>query len=68
MADFCQQCSIEIFGSDFGDFKGLGTLTDEQRADGGWGWPVLCEECGMTLVNEEGACIMRDCLKKHGTA
>ena len=66
MADFCKQCSTELFGEDFGDLKGIGELTPEQREDGGWGFGALCEGCGSTLVDEAGQCILRNCLKKHG--
>lgn len=58
MADFCKQCSIDTFGKDFGDLKGL-CKPDEMVH-------TLCEGCGSNLVNSEGECICVDCLKKHG--
>lgn len=54
MADFCSQCSKEIFGEDLGDLKGL--ITEEQ-VNRGLGAPALCEGCGITLVNHEGLCL-----------
>jgi len=59
MADFCMQCSIELFNEDFEDFKGIGK---GKNLPEGSGWSVLCEGCGMTLVDDEGKCILRDCL------
>lgn len=60
MADFCKQCSEELFSEDFEDFKGLGELEKD------YGHSVLCEGCGPTLVDNNGYCITRDCLEKHG--
>ena len=61
MADFCKQCSIELFGEDYGDFK----PHNPAPLKPGYGWPVLCEGCGPTLVNNEGECIAKDC-ELHG--
>jgi hypothetical protein len=61
MADFCLQCSLEMFGKDFEELKGLGngkTLEPE------YGWPAICEGCGMTLVDDAGVCLGK-CLKNH---
>lgn len=65
MADFCAQCSVEIFGEDFGDLKGIAArkLTDAERAEG-YGWTALCEGCGAILVDDEGRCVV-DCLRHH---
>ena len=58
MADFCSQCCIDTFGSDYGDLKGL-CKEDE--------WvTVLCEGCGPIQVDHTGKCVSRDCLHKHG--
>ena len=47
MADFCKECSIRVFGEDFGDFanpaKDEFTITQ-----------VLCEGCGFIWVNKFG--------------
>jgi len=69
MADFCKQCSMEIFGEDFGDMANLGKLEsgDLEKLKRGEGWSVLCEDCGSIVVNEEGECIAEWC-KKHGAS
>lgn len=58
MADFCKQCSVALFGEDFGDLKGICPDDPEFVA------PVICEGCGGTLVNHDGECVY-DCLKHH---
>jgi hypothetical protein len=61
MADFCKQCSIEIFDEDFGDLADLteGDLTVYVQ--------VLCEGCGTHCwVDSTGKCVSHRCLKKHG--
>lgn len=62
MADFCKQCSLEIFGKDFGELANLAV----GPLEAGHGWQALCEDCGWTVVDEEGRCIADDCLKHHG--
>lgn len=49
MADFCKQCSEELFLVDFGDMANL--CSEGQRAS------VLCEGCGQTMVNAQGECL-----------
>lgn len=61
MADFCKQCSEEIFGRDFGDMEGLST--QEDTASGKFA-VVLCEGCGSIQVDHTGKCISSYC-KKH---
>ncbi len=61
MADFCKQCSIEHFGEDFEDFKPHNKAPLKE----GFGWAALCEGCGPTLVDDNGACIA-NCLLHHG--
>lgn len=63
MADFCKQCSIDMFGEDFGDLKGLG---NGEKLKPDYGWQALCEGCGMTIVDNDGKCISKHCLKQHG--
>lgn len=63
MADFCRQCSIELFGEDFRELAGLGNGVPLKE---GHGWTVLCEGCGLTLVDDEGRCISKHCIKEHG--
>ncbi len=55
MADFCKQCSIELFGEDFEELAGLSTLTEETDKLG-LVVRVLCEGCGATEVNSKGEC------------
>jgi len=62
MADFCKQCSIEIFGEDFGDLARI--LTPEQEADD-MVMPAICEGCGYTYVNCAGECVGTCCDKRH---
>lgn len=57
MADFCKQCSIDIFMEDYGDLRRIAEEGDKAY--------VICEGCGPTLVNHDGECI-GDCDKKHG--
>ena len=62
MADFCKQCSLEIFLEDFGDLRGLG---DGTPLPPGHGWSALCENCGPIVVDDEGNCISDNC-DTHG--
>jgi hypothetical protein len=54
MADFCKQCSIELFDKDFRDLAGISTQaqTDDNRFA-----LVLCEGCGFIQVDHEGRCV-----------
>ena len=53
MADFCKQCSIKLFGEDFGDFKGI---TEQADWEAGMACIVLCEGCGgLIQVDPEGS-------------
>lgn len=50
MADFCKECSIEMFGKDFGDLAHIA-----ERAT------VMCEGCGgYVTVNWDGEVIASD--------
>ncbi len=51
MSDYCKQCSEYLFSEDFGDFKGL---AGEDLLEDGWGYTVLCEGCGLILVDDDG--------------
>lgn len=46
MADFCKECSINMFGQDFKELAFEGD-PDEFRA-------ALCESCGYIYVNRDG--------------
>jgi hypothetical protein len=65
MADLCRQCSIATFGSDSHDLgwnRNQGVLQDE------FGFPALCEGCGVTRVDYAGQCLDGDsCLGKCKT-
>lgn len=50
MADFCKQCSLFLFGKDFGDLANLG----DGPLDKDEGYSALCEGCGGVLVDLEG--------------
>lgn len=62
MADFCRQCSIDNFGFDSRDLAGLGF----DPLPEGYGLTALCEDCGPTLVDNQGNCISSFCDKQHG--
>jgi hypothetical protein len=63
MADFCQQCSLRLFGKDFRDLAEL--ITRDEVAKGLMAI-VLCEGCGPIGVDHEGRCVVKDCLDpKH---
>ncbi|UDL14069.1 hypothetical protein [Salmonella phage vB_SenS_S124] len=51
MADFCKQCSIDMWGKDTGDLSGLIT---EAEVKEGYGAVVICEGCGVIRVDHEG--------------
>ena len=61
MADFCYQCSLVIFGQDFGDLRGLTPIADWRQGKGAL---VLCEGCGVIQVDPNGHCVSHDCLEK----
>jgi hypothetical protein len=63
MADFCQQCAAEHFGTEVDDLKGLIT---EAEVDMGYWAEALCEGCGPTHVDHLGNCIDPNCISKHG--
>jgi len=59
MADYCKQCSIEIFGEDFGELAGLLTPDDDNKELAAL---ALCEGCGVIQVSSDGSCVSSDCL------
>lgn len=64
MADFCQQCSEELFDRDYNDLANLGDLNVPLQE--GEGYPVICEGCGFIRVDRAGQCLGDDdCLRKH---
>lgn len=61
MADFCLECSDNMFGEGYCDFIGV-TLPETWAR--GEACVVLCEGCGWIQVAPNGACVSEDCLKK----
>ena len=52
MADFCLECSKELFGEEVkSDFDGI--LSEDQSQEG-FVQPVLCEGCGYICVDHVG--------------
>lgn len=51
MAEFCKECSIDMWGRDMKDLAGLVT---EQEVKEGLGAVVICEGCGIIRVDHEG--------------
>ena len=49
MSAFCGQCSVDMFGEDFGDLSGFGDHID------------LCETCGYVWVDGFGQCVDPEC-------
>lgn len=62
MADFCKQCSIELFGEPSPDLADLLTLEEESQ---GLSCKALCEGCGFISIDNEGNCLTPECLR-HG--
>lgn len=61
MANFCSQCSIELFGADMKDLAGL---TKPKHMLQGKYARGLCEDCGDIQVNAKGECLSH-CEKDH---
>lgn len=58
MADFCHQCSLEIFGEDYKDLIVHSEIPYALLY-------TICEGCGETVVDAEGVCL-GDCLEGQG--
>lgn len=61
MAEFCNQCAREL-GFPEGELAGLG---QGQVLPLDHGWSAICEGCGFIVVDDDGNCIAKDCLKNH---
>lgn len=61
MADYCANCSRELFGEDHGDLRGLVT---EDEWDHGYCAVALCEGCGPTWVDPQGNCVRPWCFSQ----
>ena len=66
MADFCKQCTEELFGSDLADNNDMKGAVSERDSALGFMVLVLCEGCGPIQVNHAGECLSDDCDKNHG--
>lgn len=62
MADFCKECSIELFGK---DLQELAQLLPKENYDDFNGAGAICEGCGYITVNYEGECRSASC-PRHG--
>jgi hypothetical protein len=64
MADFCAQCSVELFGVDGGNFAGVGKDIMLEEGEGILYW--VCEGCGSSIFDHAGQCIDKvACHKEH---
>jgi len=65
MADFCRQCSFNIWGDEnLTDFNNIQT---EENTKNNLITHVLCEDCGPNCeVDHTGKCVSEFCLKQHG--
>lgn len=61
MADFCKQCSMELFGKDFRELAGV---TEPDKWEQGLAARVICEGCGPIQVDPDGNCVTPDCICK----
>ena len=59
MAEFCNQCATHL-GFPTGDLKGI---TQQEDFDKELACIVICEGCGTILVDPQGNCISKDCLR-----
>jgi hypothetical protein len=59
MADFCKQCSIDIFGK---DHRELADITPKDAWEKGLAMSTICEGCGVIQVDPDGNCVSEDCL------
>ena len=61
MADFCKQCSLDLFDE---DFKELAGITKVESWKNGLAANVICEGCGFIQVDPDGNCVSNDCIQK----
>ena len=62
MADFCKECSILMFGTDYRELAGISTEADTKN---GLFANVICEGCGFIQVDHDGKCVSEDCIREH---
>lgn len=63
MADYCKQCSINLFDL---DYRELAKLSKPEDTEKGIYAEVICEGCGFTYVDHEGICVNPNCMEQHG--
>lgn len=67
MADFCKQCSIDLFGR---DYRELANITSPEDWARGLAVSTICEGCGVIQVDPDGNCVSKNCdragQKGHG--
>lgn len=67
VADFCKQCTAAFIAAPGevlpNDMAGLSTEAD---TNAGLYAQVLCEGCGLCLVDHTGKCVSTECFEKHG--
>ncbi len=67
MADFCKQCTEELFGEESAYDNDLRDIVSLEDSLVGVSAIVLCEGCGPIQVNHVGECLSVDCDKQHGS-
>lgn len=64
MADFCKQCSLDMWGQDSRDLA----LTEYKNSPKGTiRFYTICEGCGPTVVDPVTGTCIGDCLQRHGS-
>lgn len=66
MADFCKQCTKDLFGAKYSANNDFVGLTKQEDWEEGLSVVVLCEGCGPIQVDPVGCCISQNCFKRHG--
>lgn len=58
MADYCKQCSVQLFGEDYRELAGLCSPGEVAH--------VICEGCGFVTVDPDGVCQGGEgCMENH---
>jgi hypothetical protein len=54
MADFCLDCTIELFGKNYAEKNDFRGIISKEVVDDGYLASVLCEGCGFIMVDNLG--------------
>lgn len=54
MADFCYDCTLEMFGKQHAEKNDLSELITREQFEHGFVMPALCEGCGYIFVDHLG--------------